>query len=380
MASLQFKSNPVLTGGAESVERQHNHDADTRGPSVPESRGEASARSVPEDQRGGAGLVSVVLPNRNHAGLIVRQVSSLLVQTHGHLEILIVDDASTDDSRRVIERLAGEDSRVRPLFLPHHRGLNAAIQAGLEAVGGPFLHLAAADDWVEPDFLSQSVAMLERHPWTGLCFSDPTTVDERGGVRRLPLFLADAPAAFAPDDLVALFARRPFHMTANSVVYRREQFDRVGGLRPPLEQLADWYVNTAIALTHGAVYLPEHLTTLFVRPDSYSAVTTADPANQRRALASFVRLLDEPDQAPLRDRFRSARLLPEYRWRAIGWLQREPGGRDWLSRPMIARLLLRGLWHYVRPVSPRVLREAYRRRLRAVPPASDHGGAPEATT
>ena len=122
----------------------------------PTHRDDASLNSALQ----GKPVVSVLLPVRNAAGTVEAAVRSVLEQTLAELEVLAVEDGSTDGTRAVLERLSREDARVR--VLPQDaRGLVAALQHGLTRARGTYLARMDADDVSLPRRLEASVAALE---------------------------------------------------------------------------------------------------------------------------------------------------------------------------------------------------------------------------
>lgn len=98
-------------------------------------------------------LVSVVVPAWNVAGLLPRCLDSLLAQTHRPLEILVVDDGSTDGSGEVMRHYHERHPEVH-VISQRHRGLGPARNAALSIAEGEFVCFVDADDWVEPDFVA----------------------------------------------------------------------------------------------------------------------------------------------------------------------------------------------------------------------------------
>lgn len=103
-------------------------------------------------------LVSVLVPVLNVAGLLPRCLDSLLGQTHRPLEIIVVNDGSTDASPEVIDRFAALHPEIRPVH-QEHRGLGPARNAALAQAGGEYVAMVDADDWVEPGFLADTVRL-----------------------------------------------------------------------------------------------------------------------------------------------------------------------------------------------------------------------------
>jgi glycosyltransferase involved in cell wall biosynthesis len=107
--------------------------------------------------------VTVLMPVYNAERYLRDAIESVLCQSWRDLELLIVDDGSTDGSRGIIEAAAGRDPRVRALFRPH-RGLIDTLNAGLEEARGTWVARMDADDICLPDRLQTQVAFASRHP------------------------------------------------------------------------------------------------------------------------------------------------------------------------------------------------------------------------
>jgi succinoglycan biosynthesis protein ExoO len=97
--------------------------------------------------------VSVVIPVYNSAETLQRAVDSVLCQTLTNLELVIIDDASTDGSESLAATLATSDSRARTLQLPVNRGKPAALNQGFSVLTGEWIAILDADDWWEADRL-----------------------------------------------------------------------------------------------------------------------------------------------------------------------------------------------------------------------------------
>ena len=102
-------------------------------------------------------LVSVIITNYNYGAYVAQAIESALTQTYRNLEVIVVDDASTDDSRDVISHYA---DRV-DLVLQEHGGQLASTNAGFARCRGDVVILLDADDILFPASVSRHVAMLE---------------------------------------------------------------------------------------------------------------------------------------------------------------------------------------------------------------------------
>jgi glycosyltransferase involved in cell wall biosynthesis len=99
-------------------------------------------------------LVSVYLPTSNRASLVPRAIESVLGQDHRAIELLVVDDASTDDTPAVLQRLAAADARIRLLRQPVAAGAPAARNAALRAAHGRYVTGIDDDDRMLPQRIS----------------------------------------------------------------------------------------------------------------------------------------------------------------------------------------------------------------------------------
>lgn len=137
-------------------------------------------------------LVSVIIPVYNGARYIAEAVNSILNQTYQNLELLVLDNGSTDRTADILNTLAQQDSRLSVLFHPTplgHAGEAASNLASREAKG-KYIAKLDADDVALPDRIAKQVAFLENHADTFLVGSYLEVIDTDGqkiGIRKYPL-------------------------------------------------------------------------------------------------------------------------------------------------------------------------------------------------
>lgn len=316
--------------------------------------------SAAETGTGGDGGISVVIPNRNHAHYVARAVEAYAAQTRRPDEVIIIDDASDDESWQRIEELASRHDFIRPVRSAEHKGINRTINQGLEMARGEFVVAAASDDLVAPDFLKKCSRLMGRHAAAGFCFSDPTSfAADGGGMRHHSFFIAEEPKFLAPDDIEVLFRGAAFTFPTNSLFFRRAALAAIGGFRPELEWHADWFAGHALALRHGACYIPENLAYFQVSESSYSARSFARWDGHAQVIRRFLELA-AGDFADVGERLKRAAVIPEYDVRLLPLLLRHPAGRRMLSRRLVARILIRHGWRGLMPLLPWGLRRRVR--------------------
>lgn len=118
-------------------------------------------------------VLSVVIPTRNRAYLVSEAIESALNQRPGHVEVIVVDDGSTDDTAKVVTDNFG--SRIRLLHTSERRGVGAARNAGLRVARGEFIAFLDDDDLWLPGKLDAELNALERFPDADGIVSDSLT-------------------------------------------------------------------------------------------------------------------------------------------------------------------------------------------------------------
>lgn len=122
-------------------------------------------------ERNDAPMVSVIMPTYNRAGMIGRSIESVLSQTYRHLELIVIDNFSGDDTDQVVRAFADRDSRVRYFKYANHGLVAASRNAGIRAAGGQYIAFLDSDDLWLPEKVQKQVDFLERRPDVFLVYS-----------------------------------------------------------------------------------------------------------------------------------------------------------------------------------------------------------------
>lgn len=132
------------------------------------------------------GLVSVILPVYNQASLLRDSINSVLAQTYGDFELIVVNDGSKDDVESVLAEFV-EHPKVR-LLTQHNQKLPKALSNGFEFARGEFWTWTSADNLMEPEQLSKMVEFLRARPDVAMVYADYLAIDDRGQPLRDPTF------------------------------------------------------------------------------------------------------------------------------------------------------------------------------------------------
>jgi len=196
-------------------------------------------------------MVSVVLPVRDQARYVAAAVYSILNQSYGHLEVLVLDDASMDGSHRVVQELAAGDPRV--CLRRHEEALGVArtCQEGLRLASGMFVARMDADDIAHPRRLEQQVAFLRRHPDVAVVGGAVRIIGAEGAVVSQRVSYPETDAA------IKQVLQRANPLVHPTTLARRHLLLEVGGYRPQLEGAEDLDLWLRLSERYQLANLPE---------------------------------------------------------------------------------------------------------------------------
>jgi glycosyltransferase involved in cell wall biosynthesis len=229
-------------------------------------------------------LVTALVPTYNGAAFIGRTLDSLADQTWPHLEILVGDDHSTDDTLAVVREFARRHPNTRVLERSENLGWLRNSNDLMAHARGELMFFAFHDDVLAPTYVERLVDALRDRPGAVLAFSD-MEVHEVDGRTSLHVFdlLEDVTS---PLQRGRVMIRRPRGWwVPNRGVFRASAFRLVGGIRPndEGEYSADWTWLLHLALLGEFVRVPELLCRKYYKPGSISKQWPHD-AVQREAL------------------------------------------------------------------------------------------------
>jgi glycosyltransferase involved in cell wall biosynthesis len=211
------------------------------------------------DAPGVAGLVSVVLPAYNGAAMMREAIDSVLAQTHAHLELIIVNDGSTDDTPQIAERYARLDPRVRVIHQDNQR-LPRALSRGFRAARGEWLTWTSCDNRMKPTFLARMVDCLTRHPDWDMAYANLDIIGDDGEPLRHTTFYGPDQHPPGSEHVHLPVTTSTLNVVANNSVgaaflYRSRVAHLIGDYSPHrfvLEDYDYWMrVNAVMTLRHA---------------------------------------------------------------------------------------------------------------------------------
>lgn len=233
-------------------------------------------------------LVSVVVPVFNRTSILERCLASIALQTHAAVEVLVVDDGSTEDVGSVVERVRWPPGmQVHVLRSAENRGPGAARERGRQAATGDHLAYLDSDDAWHPENLRRKLEALDRAPQAGMCYS--TTLN----VPSFPLTGAERPRPGSDrrhtDFLPIVLQERPW--ATGSCLWRKVATDAIGTwLEASMwEDVA--YECRAGCLGIRIVHVNEPLCYVYASEERLSSTFSLRQA--RAAAASALRMADD---------------------------------------------------------------------------------------
>lgn len=212
-------------------------------------------------------LVSVILPTYNRAFYLSRAIESVFSQNYRNIELIVIDDGSTDNTREVVEKIG--DKRIVFMRTPTNRGVSSARNAGIRRAKGEYIAFQDSDDIWLPGKLAKQVEVLE-----GLtedtafvyCIMSRTNT---AGVKH-----------FVPDDSISRELRRGRlfkkllirnYIGAPAVCIRRSVLENVGTFDTQMPSLEDYDLLLRIAKNYRIEYIDEVLVDTFALSDSVNS-------------------------------------------------------------------------------------------------------------
>ena len=214
--------------------------------------------------------VSVIIPNFNHSRYLQQRLDSVYGQTFHDIEVILLDDASTDDSVEVLKRYAGRP-RTRLVVNERNSGSTfAQWNKGVALAEGEYIWIAESDDWADPAFLATLVPWMDEHPGAGLVQCDSYMADEAvkpPWARFSEVMAKSNPATIQSgsyicpgvEEIRRSMANYNRVVNASAVLFRKSAFEKVGGAKTKYRVLGDYILWFQIMEAFDYAYQDEPL-------------------------------------------------------------------------------------------------------------------------
>jgi glycosyltransferase involved in cell wall biosynthesis len=244
-------------------------------------------------------MVSVILPSFNYAQYLPLAVQSVLSQTYSDLELIIIDDCSSDRSREITEECKRLDDRVVTIFHEKNQGLACTRNTGLRASTGKFIALCDADDIWLPNKLKIQLEHFHDNDQVGIVHSEASIIDGSGSqTGQLFSSLFHLKTQVASGNLFGELCGRNF-LCVPSVILRREALEYAGGFDESLRSLEDWVCWTMVSRKYLFEYVEEPLVQYRMHGASLSHNSKGMAANRVKAISILLEALSDISPRPL---------------------------------------------------------------------------------
>lgn len=224
-------------------------------------------------------LVSIVIPTFNRARYIAQTVDSVVAQTYADWQLTIVDDGSTDDTRRVLERYAC-DERIAVLH-QQNSGQAAARNHGLRRARGELLCFLDSDDIWKPDKLARQVDILAGAPEYDVAYGDRETIDGAGNLlhaRNMKRYSGRVTRRLLKDNFISF----------STAMIRTEKVRAVGGFDPAIRYGDDYDLWLRLSVDSLFLYVPEIFSAYRSMDEQISSNHEARFESNRMTLQKFL--------------------------------------------------------------------------------------------
>lgn len=196
-------------------------------------------------------LVSVVIPAYNAEHYLEETLKSVMQQDYRHLEIIVVDDGSKDQTSAIARKLAKEDNRIQYVY-QENQGVSAARNHGYRLSNGNYLGFLDADDIWLPENITLKFALIDKNKDVGLVHSDAMLIDEKGN----SLHEVKAGQSGNLLDRMLLWEGTCVH-SPGSILVKREVIEKIGGFDTELSTGADQEFFMRVAASYKIDRLPQ---------------------------------------------------------------------------------------------------------------------------
>ncbi len=202
--------------------------------------------------------VSVILPSYNHEKYLAETIESILGQTFGDFEMIIIDDFSGDSSTEIITDYAKRDKRISYRFHRNNQGIARSLNEGITLSGDEYFAYCSSDDIWEKERLEIGLEIMERSPEIGLSYSEAMVIDEEDkptGQKFSSLYPSPT-GKYSGNLFDTLFGR---NIICGSSILIRKSSARGLGFNEELKYLNDWLYYLEVAEKNKLSYITQPL-------------------------------------------------------------------------------------------------------------------------
>lgn len=310
--------------------------------------------------------LSVVVPNYNHAEYLDASLSAILRQSVPPLEVIVLDDASTDDSVEVIRRIAAQHPVIRLVQNEKNLGAMPNINKGVELSRGEYVYVASADDEIVPGLFEKSLHLLAQHPQAAFCCAIAEWRETFSGlVWQMATRMPKEPCYLSPREMVGLGRAGRLFLISSTAVQKRALLLKAGCFPPDLRWHADWFACYVTGFRDGICFVPEVLSLANLLPGSFFQ-SGRKRAEHERVLRNLLDRLNSEECADVMPLIRESGDLSLFATPLLRLVLRYPQYRHFLNWTFLRRTLRRSAELAGKRILPGSLRQRVLNRFYAL--------------
>jgi glycosyltransferase involved in cell wall biosynthesis len=213
-----------------------------------------------------SGLVSVVVASHNHAEYLEQRMDSLINQTYQDIEILVIDDCSTDGSVEVLRKYESHP-KVRLIIREKNAGWVAVSNQGVAMSSGKFIIFANCDDSCGPQMIERLVNAMYEHPSAGISFCRSFMIDEDGkligddflGREKTFKIRCNTDALLNKNEMSRFLLHSCVIPNLSAALFRKESYMAAGGLTSSYRVCSDWALFFKVVENYDVAYVAQSL-------------------------------------------------------------------------------------------------------------------------
>ena len=254
--------------------------------------------------------ISVVIPNYNHSQYIIDRISSFVDQKYKPHEIIVIDDFSSDDSRKILTNLKKNIPFLKIILNDTNLGPVVSCNKGLLIASGDYIYPCSMDDVTDCNFFYDTVNYLNKYPQASFCYTIPGTIDRNKIYSdTFPLikkYFSNKSKFFSPAEFTEISKKYAISLDTHSSIFKKQLLEDVNYFDPNLYWYCDWYLIMYGAFKYGFCYVPKSYSFQRMIDNSYSS--KVDMKVEKVTLKYMIEKISK-FEAKLKDRYVRSNVL-----------------------------------------------------------------------
>lgn len=296
-------------------------------------------------------LISILMPNYNYANYVGMAIESVLQQTWTDFELIIVDDASTDNSRAMISKYT-DDPRIKLFTNKINVGVFENVEKAFSYSKGKYVIMMPSDDYLFPTFLEENLRLLENNSHVSLSCSKYTYFysEQPQNFYSIDLLHLNDSVILSPEDTILLIKKKKFWIPGSTAVVRSTLFSKYRSYSKKYSAYTDWFLLHKIAFSTQIAYIPSTLVAMRKHSNAYSITRSEKEKNE--AWSNMILFLKNEPNNQLRQAFLKSDIFYNFNIDFFDFMLKYPRYWSFFKHHLWLRFF--GLW-FKKRLKPKLL-------------------------